>query len=277
MADESSYFAPSLFVNHGGGPNPVLGVKSNLEFAKSLREVKNYVDFSRLKGILLVTAHWEADIVSISSGEKHELLFDYYNFPPESYEYKYGGRGDPILARKVYDALSKEGIPSRLDDKRGWDHGVFIPMMLIRPEADIPIVQVSVLKNHDAKQHYEIGKVLYQFRKDGIAVLGSGLSYHNMKSMKAMRGVEIKDGELDIQNEEFDSFLNKVCTSDEQTREGLLSWRKVPGALEAHPEGEADHFMPLVVAAGAAGPSKGRRVHESAFYNRFRMSGFVWE
>ncbi|CAH0403924.1 unnamed protein product [Chilo suppressalis] len=271
MEDVSAYFAPSLFVNHGGGPNPVLGEQSNLEIARSLKEVHKIVDFNRLKAIILVTAHWEENQVTISSNERHELLFDYYNFPPESYKYKYEGRGDPELARKIHDALKAAKITTRLDPERGWDHGVFIPMMLIRPEADIPIVQVSILKNQDAKTHYEIGKVLHQFRKDGVSVVGSGLSYHNMGRFKASRG----EKDEFIENKEFDEFLTTVCTSDEKNN--IVLWKEAPGALACHPEGEADHLMPLLVAAGAGGPSKGRKVFGTAYRNRFLLSSFVWQ
>lgn len=271
MAD--AYFAPSIFVNHGGGPFPVMGQKDNLEIANSLREVRNLIDFDKLKAIILVTAHWEADVVTISSGERHELLYDYYNFPPETYEYKYGAKGDPNLARKIFDALSNEGISSKLDAQRGWDHGVFIPMMLIRPEADIPIVQVSILRNQDGSQHLEFGKVLQRFRKDGVAIIGSGLSYHNMGRFKICRGNP--DGILE--GVKFDGFLNEVCTGEESIREKLANYKGAPGAFEAHPEGEADHLMPLIVAAGAGGDSKGRNVFKSAFYDKFLLSGFIWE
>lgn len=269
----SQYFAPSLFVNHGGGPYPVMGEKDNLEIAQSLRDVRKLIDFNQLKAIILVTAHWEADIVSISSAEKHELLFDYYNFPPETYKYKYGAKGDPALARKVHDALSSKGIPSRLDSKRGWDHGVFVPMMLIRPEADIPIVQVSILESQDASQHYEIGKVLHQFRKDGVAVIGSGLSYHNMRRMREVRNSS--DGVLECV--QFDAFLNEVCVGHEGLRHGLVNWEQAAEAREAHPQGKADHLMPLIVAAGAGGSARGRKVFKSIFYGKFPLSGFIWE
>ncbi|CAG9789823.1 unnamed protein product [Diatraea saccharalis] len=271
--DGKVYIAPSLFVNHGGGPNPVLGEKNNLEIAKSLKEVQKVVDLTRLKAIILVTAHWEADQVSISTNEHHDLLFDYYNFPPESYKYKYEGRGDPELARNIHDALTKAQINSRLDNERGWDHGVFIPMMLMRPEADIPIVQVSILYNQDAKLHYNIGKVLREFRKKGVAVIGSGLSYHNMRRLKACR---TEKNEY-IENREFDDFLSGVCTSDEAIREKIIHWKEASGALDCHPDGEADHLMPLIVAAGAGGNSKGRKVFETAFYNRFLLSNLLWE
>jgi aromatic ring-opening dioxygenase catalytic subunit (LigB family) len=271
--ERKPYFAPSLFVNHGGGPNPVLGEVNNLEIAESLREVDKVIDFEQTKAIILVTAHWEEDIISISSNDRHDLLFDYYNFPPESYHYKYEGKGDPELARKIHVQLSKSGLISTLDDKRGWDHGVFIPMMLIRPEADIPIVQLSILRNQNAKMHYDIGKVLYGFRKEGIAIIGSGLSYHNMARFRDTRTVN--DGI--IENKEFNDFLTEVCTGGEDVRKKIVLWEDHPGAHGSHPKSQADHLMPLIVAAGAGGPGKGRKVFDSVFKKKFLLSSFVWD
>ncbi|KAM3956835.1 uncharacterized protein ACR2FA_009143 [Aphomia sociella] len=270
MSDKH-YFAPSLFINHGGGPNPVLGEKNNRDIAEFLKNVHNIVDLKSLKAIILVTAHREEDIVTISAGERHGLLYDYYNFPPESYKLRYDGKGDPVLARKIYEALKNAGIPSQLDTERGWDHGVFIPMMLINPSADIPIVQISILKNHNAGQHFEIGKVLYQFRKDGVAVFGSGLSYHNMKELR-----KESNEDLGIVNGEFDQFLNDVCTGGEEKRKEIVFWEKAPGAYNSHPLGDADHLMPLIVAAGAGGSKSGRNVFNSIFKDNFKLSGFMW-
>lgn len=270
---EDAYFAPSLFLNHGGGPYPVLGEKNNLEIADALRNVSNYVDLGRLGAIVVVTAHREEDVVTISSAERHSLVYDYYNFPPESYELKYNAPGDPILAAKIHEAFKTAGIASRLDDQRGWDHGVFIPMMLIRPKADIPIIQVSILKNQNAAQHYEIGRVLYQFRKEGVAIFGSGLSYHNMKEFRKA----IPDVEKDIVNKEFDSFLNEVCTGDEGKRKRIVFWEQEKGGYESHPLGEADHLMPLIVNAGAGGPKCGRKIFDSVFLGKFKISGFIWD
>ncbi|CAB3222450.1 unnamed protein product [Arctia plantaginis] len=270
------YFAPSVFLNHGGGPLPVLGDKDNLEIAEGLRNVPSIVKLHELKAIIVVTAHREENIVTISSGERHSLVYDYSNYPPESYTFKYEAPGDPILARKIHEALKKAGIPSTLDEERGWDHGVFIPMMLIHPKADIPVIQVSILKNQNASQHFEVGKILYKFRKEGVAIFGSGMSYHNMDEFRKVE-TDINKFEKVIVNEEFDQFLNDVCTGDEENRKRIIDWEKEEGGLESHPKGEADHLMPLIVNIGAGGTRPGKKIFSSAFYGIFQLSGFIWE
>lgn len=268
------YFAPSLFLNHGGGPLPILGEQSELEIAESLRNVDEIVDLKRLKAIIVVTAHREEDVVTISNGEHHDLLYDYYNFPPESYTFKYNAPGDPILAGKIRDAFVKANIPSQLDSERGWDHGVFIPMMLINPSEDIPIVQVSILKNQNAEQHYKIGEVLNQFRKEGIAIFGSGMSYHNMKQFRSTSC----SGDPDkIVNESFDNFLNEVCTGDVENRKKILDWQDQVEGLESHPLGKADHLMPLIVNAGAGGLQPGKKIFNSVYCRKFQLSGYIWD
>lgn len=265
--------APSVFVNHGGGPLPLLGDEEHAGLTEFLRdELKKHVDVKSLKAIILVTAHWEESVVTISSGSHHDLYFDYYGFPKESYTYKYNAPGDPELARQIHSHLTKAGIASRLDEKRGWDHGVFVPMMLINPAADIPIVQISVLNNQDAEQHYKLGQALYEFRKEGIAIIGSGMSYHNMREFRHGR----YKGE--VVNKEFDDFLYKTCTAEGDVRKsGLLSWWKNPGATEAHPIRAAEHFMPLIVTAGAGGKAAGERIFNWDMAGTFRLSGFIWK
>lgn len=273
-ARKMALIAPAMFVNHGGGPMPLLGDKDHAGLTKFLRDdVKKHINFKEIKAIILVTAHWEESVVTISSGKHHDLYFDYYGFPPESYKYKYDAPGDPELAARIHEVLKKEGIPSKLDPKRGWDHGVFVPMMLINPAADIPIVQVSVLSNQDPMEHYRLGKALYQFRKEGVAILGSGMSYHNMREFMYGRS----RGE--VVNEEFDNHLYNICTSEDESkrREGFLSWRQQPGATEAHPVRAAEHFMPLVVVAGAGGSRAGKRVFNWDMSGTFRLSGFIWK
>ncbi|XP_072941367.1 uncharacterized protein [Epargyreus clarus] len=267
-----SYFAPSLFVNHGGGPNPVLGVESDREMANALRNVCQLIKLDQLKAIIVVTAHREEDCVVISASEHHDMLYDYSNFPPETYTYKHNAPGDPVLARKIHSAFQEAGIKSVLDHNRGWDHGVFIPMMLIDPAAKIPIIQVSILRNQNAREHFDIGKVLYKFREDGIAILGSGMSFHNMKMFRQTR-VE-NDGV--IVNEMFDKFLNEVCTGKED-KERMLEWEKAPQALDCQPLRDADHLMPLIVCLGASGPHNGKNVFASLFKRKFLLSGFMWD
>ncbi|XP_061384923.1 uncharacterized protein LOC116777053 [Danaus plexippus] len=265
--------APALFVNHGGGPMPLLGEKDHLGLTKFLRdEVKKHVNLKEIKAIVLVTAHWEESEVTISSGDRHELYFDYYGFPPETYKYKYDAPGDPELAKRIQTALKKAGIHSKLDPKRGWDHGVFVPMLLINPAADIPIIQISVLSNQDPEEHYNIGQVLKQFRKEGIAIFGSGMSYHNMREFFYGRNAGR------VVNEEFDEFLNDACTSGNSVRkEKLLLWDQQPGAREAHPTRAAEHLMPLIVIAGAGGDGPGERIFNWDMSGTFRLSGFIWK
>lgn len=266
--------APAVFVNHGGGPLPLLGDKDHTGLTRFLRdELQSHINLKELKAIILVTAHWEENKVTISSGKTHSLYFDYYGFPPESYKYKYEAPGDPNLANRVSEALKKNGIDTKLDPQRGWDHGVFVPMMLINPNADIPIIQISVLNNQDPEQHYKIGETLHQFRKEGVAVFGSGMSYHNMREFMYGRNKGT------VINEEFDDFLNRVCTTDdvEKRKEELINWRQQPGASEAHPPRAAEHFMPLIVIAGAGGSKGGKRVFNWDMGNTFRLSGFMWK
>lgn len=201
------------------------------------------------------------------------MYFDYYGFPPESYKYKYDAPGDPDLAKRIHEALKINGIKSKLDPKRGWDHGVFVPMMLINPSADIPIVQVSVLSNQDPEEHYKLGEALLPFRKEGIAIIGSGMSYHNMREFMSGRDKH------EVINAEFDNYLNQVCTSGEpkERKRGLISWRHANGATAAHPISAAEHFMPLVVVAGAGGSKPGERIFKWDMSGRFRLSGFIWK
>ena len=269
-----SLVAPALFVNHGGGPLPLLGDKEHTGLTVFLRdEVKKYINFKEVKAVILVTAHWEENVVTISSNKHHDLYFDYYGFPAESYTYKYNAPGYPELAERIHESLKKAGVKSKLDPERGWDHGVFVPMMLINPSADVPIIQLSVLSNQDAEQHYKLGQVLHEFRKEGVAIIGSGMSYHNMREFMYNRY------QGDIVNKEFDDYLNKICTAEnEQDRkEGFLSWRQQRGATEAHPLRAAEHFMPMIVVAGAGGSKPGKRIFNWDLSKTFRLSGFIWE
>lgn len=266
--------APALFVNHGGGPMPLLGDKDHAGLTVFLQdEVKKHVNLKELKAIILVTAHWEEDIVTISSGKHHDLFFDYYGFPPESYKYKYDAPGDPDTAIRIHEALKKAGIYSKMDSKRGWDHGVFVPMILINPTADIPIIQISVLHSQDPEEHYKLGEVLYEFRKEGIAVVGSGMSYHNMREFRFSRNKN------KVVNKEFDDYLFKVCTAEDEKarRDGLLMWREQAGATDAHPIQAAEHLMPLLVIAGAGGSQPGERIFNWDMSGTFRLSGFIWK
>ncbi|CAF4912022.1 unnamed protein product [Rotaria sp. Silwood1] len=249
---------PVIFVTHGAGPmmfleSPpfdVLGeVDKNSPAAHWFRQLSKQLALpSTPKAILIITAHWEtSNTVHISAKEKHtELFYDYSGFPPEAYELKYSPLGDIDLAKRVKQLLEQAGISAKLDDKRNLDHGVFIPLKLIYPDANIPVVAISILKSLSPAQHLAIGKALAPLRKEQILIIGSGSSVHGFQT-------------TEIQANTFMNELTKALTQyDEHDREKvLLNWDKVlPYARLNHPREE--HLIPLHVIVGAAGSDRGQ-------------------
>ena len=232
--------APAIFANHGGGPMPILGDPGHADLTQTLKSMQPWVN--ELKAIILVTAHWETTEVSITGQEKPGLLYDYYNFPPEAYKLKYPGKGSPTIANELKTKLQNAGFKANLDTKRDWDHGVYIPMMLLRPQADIPIVQVSVLASQDPAELLKYGKVLAEFRKDGVGIIGSGMSYHKMAGFFAPNPAG---------NLEFEKELNNALV-DPKRKERFVKWRSWLGANDCHPLSKAEHFSPLVVIVGSS-------------------------
>ena len=160
-----------LFVSHGGGPMPLLGDPSHASMVKFLRGHKY-----RPSAVLLISAHWQTSVPTLTSGARPQLIYDYGGFPPESYQYTYAASGDGALAKRAASLLQTAGITARLDESRGWDHGVFVPMMLMWPKADVPIVCLSLLNEPDPAKHFELGRVLRPLREEGVLILGSGSS-----------------------------------------------------------------------------------------------------
>lgn len=263
--------APALFLPHGGGPLPLLGDPSHAPLTRFLStQVPKMLN--QPKAIVLVTAHWETSNPTISSADRHNLYFDYYGFPAESYKYTYPAPGRPGVARQVFDLLKQSGFSPQMDEKRGWDHGTFVPMKLVAPEAQIPIVQLSVLSSQDPALHIKMGQALEPLRDEGVAIIGSGMSFHNMQLFFAGPRSGGK-----VYGEEFDTALTEACTSDsrEQREKKLVDWANMPRARESHPVRRAEHLMPLLVVAGAGGNDKGKKIFESDMMNS-RISGFLW-
>jgi aromatic ring-opening dioxygenase catalytic subunit (LigB family) len=158
---------PAVFVNHGGGPMPLLGKQQNL--VKHMKDlVKNYLPPEKPKAIVVFSAHWESDPVKITSSSNPKMLYDYYGFPPESYEYEYPAPGSTELAQRIHGLLTTQGIDSELDNERGFDHGVFVPLMIMYPDADIPVVCVSLHSSLAPEINIGIGQALKPLRDDGI-------------------------------------------------------------------------------------------------------------
>jgi aromatic ring-opening dioxygenase catalytic subunit (LigB family) len=265
---------PSLFVPHGGGPLPLLNpdeLSSFLSRAGKLLTVNN----EKPKAILVVTAHWEEQQPTISSNEKHDLLYDYYGFPKEAYDITYPAPGEPTVAKRVHDLLKQAGFSPKFDLKRGWDHGVFIPLKLMIPEADIPVVQMSVLSSQDAEEHIRMGRALESLRDEGVAIVGSGMTMHNMQLLR----VALFGGSkfITAPNKRFEDALEDACTSDQPIRdEKLKKWEQFPDVRNAQPKGAAEHLTPLFVVAGAGGDQKGKKVFDGEIAG-FPISSFLWQ
>jgi aromatic ring-opening dioxygenase catalytic subunit (LigB family) len=258
--------AVSIFVPHGGGPMPLLGDPSHTQLIKYMTGPARKI-LGSPSAIVLVTAHWETPQPTISAAESHKLLFDYYGFPPESYKLTYAAPGSPSVAQDVFDLLKKEGFTPDLDMKRGWDHGVFVPLLLMVPDASIPVVQVSVLASQDAAQLIRMGKALSPLLDKNIAIVGSGMSYHNLpKFMSGQSGSANKQFEADLGNAAKLGYTERC--------ERLAKWRSWPGSYDCHPEGAAEHFSPLIVCA-AAGDKHVSSESQSLFNTD--VSAHVWQ
>jgi len=205
------------------------------------------------RAVLVISGHWEEDSVTVTSNPAPPLYYDYYGFPEHTYQLEYNAPGSPDLARQVVDLLLRGGFPANGNAERGFDHGVFVPFKLIYPEANIPIVQLSLRTGLDPEQHFAIGRAIASLRREGVLIVGSGMSYHNLRGFGPSAGPV---------SDRFDEWLTTaVCSQDTTERDELLTkWTTAPGARQAHPREE--HLLPLMVAAGAAGEDLGRKLFQ---------------
>jgi aromatic ring-opening dioxygenase catalytic subunit (LigB family) len=203
----------------------------------------------RPKAIVMATAHWEAPLATVSTASAPPMLYDYYGFPPHTYQLQYPAPGSPELGTRIRGLLEKSRIPATVDNQRGFDHGVFVPMLIVNPDATIPVVMLSIQKDYDPAHHLAIGAALAPLRDEGVLIIGSGSSFHNMRT--------IRDG-ADQGSAEFDGWLHDTITqADASARNSrLVDWIHAPSARAVHPR--EDHLIPLMVAAGAAGGDPGR-------------------
>ncbi|RMZ95931.1 dioxygenase [Brachionus plicatilis] len=263
---------PALFLSHGGGPCFFMDINDSVfkEFDRNSDATRWYKQvaqqvkitsppssatdqylWSKPKSILIISAHWETKgSVCVTNQLDHkELLYDYNGFPEFTYKLKYPAKGNPELSKKVVDLLTKKNIKVNLDNKRNFDHGVFVPLLLVYPDCDIPVVEMSVNANLDPKLHLEIGKALSSLRDEGILIIGSGHCTHGKFSSSTNARLFI--------NALVNTLVNKTA---EERFETLLNWQKLPFAREAHSREE--HLIPLHVVVGAAGTDKGFLLNE---------------
>jgi aromatic ring-opening dioxygenase catalytic subunit (LigB family) len=251
---------PTFFLPHGGGPCFFMDWDPPDTFTRLEAFLRGLIATlpERPKAVLLVTAHWEAPAFTVSNAAHHPLLFDYYGFPPHTYELTYPAPGDPALAQRVRDLLGKAGIASAADAERGWDHGTFVPLKVVLPDGDVPIVQMSLKAGFDPEAHLAAGRALAPLRDEAVLIAGSGMSFHDLRLFGQPAAGPI--------SERFDHWLTEAVESVPAKRDAALAhWADAPAGRQSHPREE--HLIPLLVAAGAAGDDMGRTVFTDRLMN----------
>lgn len=248
---------PTFFIPHGGGP--CFFMEWTMEPPDTWDRMQAWLEqlsFSvprRPEAILIISAHWETDLFEVTASRKPPLIYDYYGFPEHTYRLRYDAPGSPAVAQRTRELLGAAGIPSIADRERGLDHGAFIPLKLIYPDADIPVVQLSLKRGLDPALHVAAGRAIAPLRDENVLIIGSGMSYHNMAAYAR--------GEPPTLSGVFDAWLSRTVTDPDPERrnEALARWEDAPSARDAHPREE--HLIPLMVAAGAATGDPGQRVY----------------
>jgi aromatic ring-opening dioxygenase catalytic subunit (LigB family) len=244
---------PTFFLSHGGGPWPFLDDR-RVQYAKTAAAFSELPQRlpSRPRAVLVITGHWEADEFTVSTSAHPPMVYDYYGFPEHTYHLKYPAPGEPGLAVKVKALLERAGIECREDGNQGFDHGTFVPLGLMYPNADMPIVLLSLKSTYDPTEHVTVGQALASLRDEGILIVGSGLTYHNMRGFGRAESKPV--------SYEFEAYLNEAISQADAKRRNamLIDWQNAPSARLAHPR--EDHLLPLMVAAGAADDDVGHRL-----------------
>ncbi|WP_431276050.1 DODA-type extradiol aromatic ring-opening family dioxygenase [Variovorax ureilyticus] len=259
---------PTYFISHGGGPWPWMKKEMGHAYDKleaSLADMPRQIG-RQPDAILMVSAHWEESAFTVQGNPHPPMIYDYGGFPAHTYQVHYDAPGSPELARRVQSLIEAAGLPARIDPERGFDHGMFSPMAAIYPKAEVPVVQLSLRRGLDPAEHIALGRAIAPLRDENVLIVGSGLSYHNLRAF----GPQARDV-----SKAFDDWLNAVVVGRAAGRrnEQLLQWSAAPAARIAHPREE--HLIPLMVAVGAAEDETAERVyHEDAFMGGIAVSSF---
>jgi aromatic ring-opening dioxygenase catalytic subunit (LigB family) len=258
---------PTFFISHGGGPWPWLDGDFRRQFDRlevSLGEIAKSLP-EKPRAVLVISGHWEEDRFTVMSAERPGMVYDYSGFPRHTYEIRYDAPGSPQVADRVRELLEAAGIPVALDAKQGYDHGTFVPLAVMYPQADVPVVQLSIKRGYRPEDHLALGRALAPLRDEGVLIVASGLSYHNLRAFGPA---------AQAPSEAFDGWLSETLASDPGNRtKRLVSWDAAPAARIAHPQ--EDHFIPLLVAVGAAEQEPAQRVyHERGFMGGVTASSY---
>ena len=239
-------FSPVLYLPHGGGPMPLWGDKNHKSLIAFLKGISSTIH--KPSAILVISAHWEEPQATITSGDQQKLIYDYSGFPAAAYKIQYDAVGNSELSEKIYQLIEKDNIQVKLNQHRGFDHGLYVPLKLMYPQAEIPCLQLSLLKSLNPSEHIALGKSLASLRQQNVLIIGSGLSFHNLglffrpESDSAKKSIS------------FDRWLVDTCTNSTLTKlekeRRLNHWTEAPYARHCHPREE--HLLPLHVCFGAA-------------------------
>jgi aromatic ring-opening dioxygenase catalytic subunit (LigB family) len=255
---------PTYFVSHGGGPWPWMKDQYGSAYDRleaSLVDIRRQVGV-RPRAVLVVSSHWETDAFTLSSGTAPGMIYDYGGFPPHTYTIHYPAPGDPALAARAAALLGGAG----LDSARGFDHGTFSMLAPIYPDADMPVVQLSIRHGYDPATHMAAGRALAPLRDEGVLIIGSGLSFHNLRQFGPGGALASHSFDLWLQH-----ALLELAPADREA--AMLDWSAAPHARTAHPR--EDHLAPLWVALGAAQDEPAACVyHEENFFGALTVSSF---
>jgi aromatic ring-opening dioxygenase catalytic subunit (LigB family) len=253
---------PVLYIPHGGGPMPLLGEPGHRDLIGFLKNIST--ELPTPKAILMISGHWESHVAAISSSSNPQMLYDYMGFPKECYQYQYPAAGNPPLAQQIARLLNDHKIDCILDENRGYDHGTFVPLMLMYPKANIPVVQLSLLRSLDPEKHIALGQAIASLREQGILIIGSGMSFHE------------RDGSYE-HSAQFDDWLTEtlVHTHSQKAMQRLVNWASAPAARDCHRR--EDHLLPMHVCFGAAMDTTkhAEKIYAGLLFGK-RIAGFLW-
>lgn len=260
--------AQIVYFSHGGGPLPILGDPGHqamVDFMTRLPGQLKRPDF-----ILVISAHWEENAATLLGAQNPAMFYDYYGFPSQAYQITYPAPGSPEYAKKISDLLEQNHVPARIDPQRGFDHGLFIPLKLMYPHADIPCIQLSLIRGLDADAHLALGKALRGLKNENILVIGSGFSFHNLRAFSWQA-----TGAPDPANDAFQNWLVEVCTgplTQPEREQSFKEWEKAPSARYCHPREE--HLLPLHVCLGMA-ENPATKIFDDQILGK-RAVAFLW-
>lgn len=249
---------PVLFLSHGGGPLPLLGDPGHADMLTTYQRIRQKLQnlATRPGALLFISAHWETSQTTATTAATPALYYDYYGFPADAYALTYPVAGAPELARLIVERLQRSGIHAGSDAERGLDHGVFVPALLLFPQADIPCLQLSLIKGLDPAAHLALGAALRWLREQNVMIIGSGFSFHNMQEFFGAGSAQ-----ADALNQAFEHWLSETLEPPDaaQREQRLLQWTQAPGARFCHPREE--HLMPLHVCLSAANAGVSEQWH----------------